>query len=444
MFNIFNALFLTSRFFYGVTILVVLFCCAYFLPVLYQPLILVLMAFGGVVCLDFIWLFYKKILIQANRITQPMFSLADNNKVEIILRNLGNRFWYLKIIDELPIQLQERNFIIYTTLNPLANKTLHYLIKPLSRGEYHFGDLNILTSTRLNLVSRRIKVPIVQMIPVYPSIIQMKKFELYTISKIARFHGIKKMRRIGLSYEFEQIKDYSRGDDIRQINWKSTGRNQRLMINQYEDEKSQPIYTIIDKSRIMLMPFNGLSLMDYAINSSLVISNVALKKQDKVGLITFSDKIGSAIKADRKQGQLQLILNALYQQKERNFEANYELLYFGIKNLIKTRSLVFLYANFESIYGLDRVLPILRSINKQHLLIVVFFENTEIEIESQKEVNTLKGIYHQAISLQAIADKKAIAQKLNNIGIQTILTKPEDLTMNSVNKYLEIKSRGMI
>ena len=155
---------------------------------------------------------------------------------------------------------------------------------------------------------------------------------------------------------------------MRQINWKASGRHQSLMINQFEDERSQPIYTIIDKSRIMLMPFNGLSLMDYAINAGLVISNVALQKRDKAGLITYSDKIGSAIKADNKHGQLQNILNSLYNQKERNFEANYELLYYGIKNLIKTRSLLFLYTNFESLYGMQRALPVLRNLNKQHLI----------------------------------------------------------------------------
>ena len=444
MLKVFRALYLATRFFYGLCALVLLFCCAFFWSFLLYPMFFVLLCFAAIVIIDMIWLFYKRILIQGQRNTQPLFSLADNNKVEITIRNLSNNFWNLEIIDELPTQLQLRDFAIKTKIKPLANEVLSYFIKPLSRGEYHFGKLNIYASTRLNLVKRRIEIPVAQMVPVYPSIIQMKKFELYTMSKITRLHGIKKMRRIGLSYEFEQIKDYVRGDDVRQINWKSTGRNQRIMINQYEDEKSQPIYTIIDKSRIMLMPFNGLSLMDYAINASLVISNVALKKQDKVGLITFSDKIGSAIKADRKQGQLQSILNALYHQKERDFEANYELLYFGIKNLIKTRSLVFLYANFESQYGLDRVLPILRSINKQHLLIVVYFENTELENESIKEVNSLKGIYSQAIVLQTLNEKKAIAQKLNNIGIQTILTKPEDLTINSVNKYLEIKSRGLI
>ena len=440
----FKQLYLSTRFFYIITSLIVLYCVAFFVPFMYNVTVYASIVFGALVFLDALWLFSQKILIQGNRTTQPLFSLSDENKVEITLRNLSNRHWQLKVVDELPIQFQIRDFGIACELKPYGNEVLHYHLRPVSRGEYHFGNLLLFTMSRLALVRRRISIPVAQMVPVYPSILQMKKFELYTISKIAKIHGIKKMRRIGLSYEFEQIKNYVRGDDVRQINWKASGRHQSLMINQFEDERSQPIYTIIDKSRIMLMPFNGLSLMDYAINAGLVISNVALQKRDKAGLITYSDKIGSAIKADNKHGQLQNILNSLYNQKERNFEANYELLYYGIKNLIKTRSLLFLYTNFESLYGMQRALPVLRNLNKQHLLIVVFFENTELEAVTHEPVKDLKGIYTNILGAQAINEKKIIAQELNNMGIQTILTKPEDLTLNSVNKYLEIKARGII
>ncbi len=440
----FRNIFLSARFFALLSALVLWFCVSFFAPILLPAGIFLLSAFLSLTVIDLAWLFSKKILIQGNRIMPHMLSLSDDNPVEIILRNLSPRFWHLEIVDELPEQLQVRDFTISISLKPFANEKLKYSIRPLSRGVYTFGLLNIFAMSRLKLISRRVQLPVEQDVKVYPSMIQMKKYELYTISRIARVHGIKKMRRIGLSYEFEQIKSYVRGDDVRQINWKSTGRNQQLMINQFEDEKSQPIYNIIDKSRIMLMPFNGLSLLDYAINSSLVISNVALKKHDKAGLVTFSDKIGSAIKADRKHGQLQAILEALYSQKERDLEANYELLYFGIRNLIKTRSLIFLYTNFESMYGLKRVLPVLRNINRQHLLIVVFFENSELEGISKSPAADLKGVYTQILAEQAINDKQAMAQELNNIGIQTILTKPEDLSLNSINKYLEIKSRGLI
>lgn len=383
-------------------------------------------------------------MISGIRQVATRLSLSDENRIDITLRNHGNRNWYFELVDELPEQLQIRNFSISSKIDAYSNCELQYSIRPTSRGVYSFGKIQVFLMSNLRLVKRRIQLPLEQEVPVFPSIMQMKTFELYTLSRIARVYGIKKMRRIGLSYEFEQIKTYTRGDDVRQINWKSTARNQELMINQFEDEKSQPIYNIIDKSRIMLMPFNGLSLMDYAINTSLVISNVALKKQDNAGLITFSDKIGTAIKADRKHGQLQKILEALYNQKERDLEANYELLYFGIRNLIKTRSLLFLYTNFESMYGLKRVIPILRKINLQHLLIVVFFENSELDKVSNSEAKDLKGIYTQILAEQALNDKVAIAQELNNFGIQTILSKPEDLNMNTINKYLEIKSRGII
>ena len=121
----------------------------------------------------------------------------------------------------------------------------------------------------------------------------MKRFELKSFHKLSDKKGIKKMRRIGHSYEFEQIKNYVRGDDYRSINWKATSRRAQLMVNQFQDERAQQVYSMIDKSHAMKMPFNELSLMDYAINTSLVIPNVALQKHDRAGLLTFSDKIGS-------------------------------------------------------------------------------------------------------------------------------------------------------
>src|SRR5204863_4089375 len=121
--------------------------------------------------------------------------------------------------------------------------------------------------------------------------------------------------KIGHSMEFEQIKEYVSGDDIRTINWKATARKSSIMVNNYSDEKSQQVYCIIDKGRLMKMPFNNLSLLDYAINSALVLSNVCLQKQDRVGLITFSNKMGTLLAADRKPVQMANILQLLYNQE---------------------------------------------------------------------------------------------------------------------------------
>jgi uncharacterized protein (DUF58 family) len=437
-------IFLSSRFYLALGALIVSFAVSFFVPMLYFPSLLML---GVVLVLsisDLVLLFSLKFPIKAKRILSDVLSLGDENKVEIELRNFSGRNLVISVIDELPEQLQIRDFKMGIKIGPYKTTLLKYQIRPVSRGEYEFGQLIIFINGIMGLAQRRMRLDVQQKVKVYPSIISMKQFELYTISSIARFHGIKKMRRLGMSYEFEQIKSYVQGDDIRHIYWKATGKRQFMMVNQFEEEKSQPVYNIIDKSRIMMMPFKGMSLMDYAINSTLTLTNVALKKQDYAGLITFSDKLGSVIRADRRHGQLQSVLEALYAQKERSLEANYELLYYGIRNMIKTRSLLFLYTNFESMYGLKRVLPILRRINQSHLLIVVFFENSELVDMSKETAKDLRGVYTNIIAEQTIIDKQQIAQELNKLGIQSLLTKPEDLTLNTINKYLEMKARGMI
>ena len=282
------------------------------------------------------------------------------------------------------------------------------------------------------------------MVKVYPSFIQMKQYDFLAIDNRLSHIGLKKIRRIGHTLEFEQIKEYVVGDDIRTVNWKATGKHARLMVNQYQDEKMQPIYSIIDTSRVMKMPFNGLKLVDYAINSTLAFSNIALKKKDKVGLIDFSNRLGSFLPAQAKKTYLNTILETLYNVDTKFLDADYGILQLLVKRQINHRSLLLLYTNFEHISSLKRQLPYLQAIAKKHVLVVIFFENTELKKLSEAEGNTLPEIVDQTIAQQFEFDKKLMVRELQQRGIQTVLTAPEDLTVNTINKYLEIKARGLL
>lgn len=400
--------------------------------------------FLGLVLTDWMLLFLKKPKVVCKRELNPVFSLSDPNPVKVFVENQGNIFLKLSIVDELPVQFQKRDFEIRLPLAPGQTYLAENKLTPLTRGVYSFGNLNVFVSTRLGLVERRLIFEQPQEVDVYPSIIQMKRYELRAMRHIAHDTGIKKMRRIGHSYEFEQIKNYVQGDDFRSINWKASSRRATLMVNQYEDERSQQVYCIVDKSRAMRMPFEGLSLMDYAINTALAISNIILKKQDKAGLLSFSDVMGATIKAERDTGQLNRILESLYREKERPGESNYELLYEAVRRLITARSLLILFSNFESSYALERALPTLRRLSRAHLLVVVFFENTEIRKLAGEEVRTTADVYRQTVARQFLQDKREMVTKLRQYGIQAVLTKPQDLTLNTINKYLELKSRGLI
>ena len=442
-FNI-KSLYLKGRFFVLFSAIMLLFIVGFFIPFLFpiaQTLLIISTIFSLV---DYMFLFHKKCSILGERTVAKILSLGDENKITINIQNLSSQKLQVRIIDELPFQLQERTFEIVIPLESQQKEAVFYNIKPLKRGAYKFGILNIFARTRFGLVERRFELPLQKDIPVYPSVIQMKKFEFRAFSNISRFEGIKKIRKLGHNYEFEQIRNYVIGDDYRSVNWKATARKADLMVNQYEDEKSQQVYCVIDKSRSMRLPFEGLSLLDYAINTSLVISNVSLLKHDKAGLLTFSDKIGTLIKAERKKSQLRGIMNALYKEKERDAEASYDLLYLASRNMIKGRSLLFLFSNFESHYALERALPVLRKLNKRHLLVVIFFENSEIANYSKEVVKDMEDIYLKTVAQKYEYDKRQMIQKLAQFGIQAILTQPSELSLNAVNKYLELKARGMI
>lgn len=437
-------LYLPDRFFLLFGGVVLVFVLGFPFPVFFYLGLGLFVAALSLTLADGWLLFSRSVRVDASRQLPKVFSLGDPNPVSLRLRNRSTRQLQVSVIDELPVEFQIRDFEEKARLLPGESIGLRYELTPVKRGAYSFGDIRLFAQTRLGLIQRHIRIPQTASIPVFPSIIQMKKYALKAFDKSISMQGLKKIRRIGHSYEFEQIKEYIRGDDHRSVNWKATSRKGSLMVNQYEDERAQQVYCLIDKSRVMRLPFHGLSLMDYAINTSLVMSNIALQKHDKAGLLTFSDKIGSIIKADRKADQMNKILTALYNEKERQVEANYELLYQAVRRLIKGRSLMLLFSNFESPFALERVLPLLRKINLQHLLVVVFFENSEINDFAYQEVSDLEGIYTQTMAQKYLAEKRQMIQKLRQYGIQAILTRPEDLSVNTINKYLELKARGLI
>ncbi len=436
--------FLPARFFVAMAGLCGLYVGAFFYESLAAAADAAVVVFAVAIGLDLLLLYAGGLRIQAERLTPKFFSLSDENTVRIRLQHGFPLPLQLEIIDELPIQLQRRDFLMRLWLSGSTERILSYTLRPLSRGEYLFQDLHVFARTILGLVQRRITFGVHKTVPVYPSVIQMKHFALMQSRQTATLQGVKKMRRIGHSYEFEQIRNYVKGDDYRSINWKATSRRNQLMVNQYEDERSQQVFCVIDKGRTMQMPFGGMNLLDYAINTSLVMLNIALQKHDKAGLLTFSDKIGATVKPETSARQLQLLIEALYKEEARNTEGNYELFYQATKQFITRRSLLLLFTNFESYSAMQRVLPILRRIARSHLLVVVFFENTEIVDFARAPAYNTEEIYHQTIANRFVYEKQRIVQELNQYGIQSILSRPEDLNVNTINKYLELKARNMI
>lgn len=419
-----------------------LFVFSFFIPALFDVALAVLLFNTIAVLVDTVLLYSKNPGVEARREVADRLSNGDENPVSIEIENNYGFKIHATIIDELPVQFQERNWFREIFLSPGTKSFINYSLNPLQRGEYNFGAINVYVQSPLKLVRRRYIIEQEKTVKVYPSYIQMRRYQLMAATHRLHESGSQRIRKLGQSMEFEQIKEYVRGDDYRNINWKATARRGGdLMVNNFTDERSQQIYCVINKGRTMKMPFEGMTLLDYAINAALVISNTALMKQDKAGLISFAENIDTFLPADKKPIQMNLLLEQLYKQQTAFLEPDLEKLFSVIRNRITQRGLIIFFTNYESFESLERELPSLKRIAHYHLLMVVFFENTELKQLVEKKANTIEDIYIKTIAEKYMFEKKLIAKELQKYGILSVLSTPEKLTINALNKYLEVKNR---
>ena len=421
--------------------------------------------------------------IGAFRTMAERFSNGDENPVKIrIESNYGFRIG-VGVIDEIPFVFQRRDVCFKARIGSMGDTTIIYKLTPTERGVYDFGHVRVFVSTPLRLAQRRFTCCEPQQVKVYPSYLMLRQYELLAISNNLTEMGIKRIRRIGHNTDFEQIKDYVVGDDYRTINWRATARRHQLMVNVYQEERSQQVFCVIDKGRMMQQAFRPqtsdfrpqtsdfrpqtsdfgpqtsdfepqtsgslpMTLLDYSINAALVLSFVAVNKQDKAGLITFSTQMETFVPASRQPGHLQTLQEALYAEKAVFGETDYSALLAGLTRHVSHRSLLVLFTSFTSMPALRRQLSFLRQIAMRHRLLVVFFEDKELKemIREKGEVISAKGkeksteAYYQRVIAEKFAyEQRLIVSTLRQYGIQSLLTTPDNLSVNVINKYLEIK-----
>jgi len=375
---------------------------------------------------------------------QERLSLGDENTLSVTLTNTSGFTFKYVLYEGFPTEMAERKLFFADKIKPQESVTHTYIYTPKKRGVFSFGDTYLLVHSLFGFIERRFIYDHANPIHVYPSVIQMKKYELMLFQQSKVQSGIKRIRRIGMTKEFEQIRNYVQGDEIKSINWKATSRKNELMVNQYQEEKAQNIYCIVDKGRVMQMQSDGLTMLDYSINSALVLANICLIKSDKVGLFTFSHKLGASLVAENKKTQLKKIMDLLYNQQTFFRDSNYELLQQHVNDKVKNRSLLLLFTNFENHFTLKRALPYLLQMKKKNLLVLVMFINEDLQHFANLPPKNADSFYKGLVAGKMITDKQKMAKQLNAMGIQTILTHPSELSANVINKYLALKAKGVL
>lgn len=436
-------MFLTRRFYIVIITIIGIIAAGYWLSPLFVVGKVLLALFLLILLTEIVILYWRR-GIQARRSCSDRFSNGDDNVVRV---HIDNAFPYkvkVEVIDEIPFVFQRRDICFKATVDAKDSTTIEYKLKPKERGVYGFGNIRTFATVGLGMVSRRFTTKAKCDVKVYPSYLMLRQYELLAMSNNLQELGIKKIRRVGHNTDFEQIKEYVQGDDYRTINWKASARRHALMVNVYQDERSQNIYNVIDRGRVMQQAFDGMTLFDYAINASLVLSYVAIRKDDKAGLITFDERFETFIPASKQSGQMETLMDSLYAQKTSFGETDYFSLCVHVDKHINRRSLLVLYTNFSDMVSMRRQMSYLQQLARKHVVLVVFF----LDKEQQEFIDTpavdVEDYYRHVIAEKFSYEKRLIVSTLRQNGIYSLLTTPDQLSVNIINKYLELKARQII
>ncbi|MDX1419786.1 MAG: DUF58 domain-containing protein [Rubricoccaceae bacterium] len=443
----FRSLYLSKRFFGGIAGLAGLCVVGYWLPVVFQTAQVGVGVFVAAALADAV-LRWGRGGLDGERDVPPQLSNGDLNVIRLTVQSRYRFPVRVRVLDEVPVQFQVRDGGSVERLGPGEAKRLRYTLRPTERGAYRFGALNLYAASPLGLLLRRFWAAEAAEAAVYPSILQMHRFAFLATSNRLEEVGVKKVRRVGQTMEFDQIRAYVPGDDRRTVNWKATARRSggpgglHLMVNQYEEERAQPVYAVLDMGRTMRAPFGGLTLLDHAVNASLVLLNIALQKGDKAGLVAFNEGVRATLPASRRRGQLGRLLEALYRLDTTFLDPSFEALLATMEHAVRQRGLVLLFTNFETRSGMRRQLPYLRRIARRHRLVVVFFENTGLRALLDRPARREEDVYVKAFAEGLEVEKREIARELERHGIGALLTTPEALTVDAINRYVQLKARG--
>ncbi|MEP7286299.1 MAG: DUF58 domain-containing protein [Chloroflexota bacterium] len=381
-------------------------------------------------------------------------SLGALNRIAIRVTSRADRSVALTIHDEPPMLFIGADRATLTgSIAPRETITFDYMLRPLRRGNFTFGDLNVRWQGPLRFYTRQAIIPATEPVKVYPDLHEIRKYDLLTRRDQLAEMGLRNVRLRGEGTAFESLRDYTPDDPYRSINWKATARHGKPIATDYEPERSQRVIVLLDVGRMMRSPIRvddpgGLSWnmakVDFVINSVLLFSYVATLKGDQVGLLVFADSVQQFIAPAAGRAHFQKLLEAMYALGSQPVEADYgrALNYLRANN--KKRSLVVLFTDLSGERASESLLTNMPRLVPRHIPLLVTIRDPALDHEAQQPLNDSGAVYRRAVAEQLIDERRLLLDHLQRRGVMTIDVAAEKLTMTVVNRYLQIKARTLV
>lgn len=376
-------------------------------------------------------------------------SLAAQNRITIqveLLTNSGMSSVAIWLRDTPPstFHLDRDEPLLTALVQPHVSTEVTYHVWPPRRGDYLFGDLFLRWQSPLRLLRRQACFAAAAPVKVYPNLVDVHKYNLLMRRNRLWELGVRPTRRLGAGNEFERLRDYTPDDEYRRINWKATARRGKPISVEYETERSQNIYVLLDVGRMMRTPVGDVAKMDYAINAVLLLAYVATQKGDRIGLLTFADRMLSYITPRSGKVQFQRLLEQLYTVQGERVEPDYGAAFSEFAARQHRRGLALVFTDLTGSITTDTLVAQMTHLRRQHLPLLVTVADPTVNRLATQPIIDSATLYERTVAERMLADRWLTLDQLRRRGVQTLDVPADELSVAVINRYLAMKERMLI
>ncbi|SIO08924.1 Uncharacterized conserved protein, DUF58 family, contains vWF domain [Singulisphaera sp. GP187] len=382
---------------------------------------------------------------RAERRCGTVSSLGEAQQVELSLFNLGRLGRIFRARDDVPDAFTADPADFVVSVPARGRATLLYTIVPKQRGTYTFCSVDALVSSRLGFWQRAVSWPVETVVRVYPDIRQIGRYTVLARRDKLSTMGVRRTRRLGTDNEFERLRDYTEGDEPRHMDWRATARRRKLTVRAHQVNQSQRLIFLIDCGRMMAGDTGqGLSPLDHALNSMLMLAHIALIRGDQVGLLAFSDRVLAYVPPNGGAKRVKRLVHSVHNIFPEMVESRYDRVFVELEKRCRKRSLVVMMTNLFDDVNAQIIGDHLANVVGRHLPLGVFLRDHDIFALADNAPNQGLGLYQGAAAAALLNWRERALSSLRTRGVMTLDLFPNELTAPLINQYLQIKARHLL
>jgi len=393
------------------------------------------------------WLISRRLPegLSVKRVIEKRFAIGDANKVLLKLENNTRRNFHLVIKDEQPPEMKlEGKREARFKIDGQTAAEFSYDLTPPNRGKYQFGKTAVRFLSRLGLVWCQGELGAAETVKVYPNMRRAKEVELKALGANSLVAAQRKAVRRGEGREFESMRDYVRGDELRHISWTTTARRGRLTTRQYTIERDQTIIIAIDSGRLMTGRIENESKLDSAIQAALALMSAAARGGDNVGILTFVRRIRRYLPPKRGVEHIDATLEALHDLQPEMIQPSYTRAFQFIAANIKKRALVVILTDLVDKDSSRELLEALKLLRPRHLPLVVTIGDRDLSTAVSKVPDSLHEVFVQSAAEEIIYQREAALRLVETQGGLALDVTAATLAPRLLQTYLRVKERGLL